>query len=143
MVAEDKHQNHFRDDLVIAMSEMITDRWCPDPKPKWLTCIPSNRHPDLVPNFAKRLADKLGIPFLPVIIKVNETEPQKEQENSYFQCQNLDGVFQISGDVLDEPVLLFDDAIDSGWTLTIASALLRKYSSGVVYPITLTSTAIN
>lgn len=143
IVAEDKHQNHFRDDLINAMSEMITDRWCPDPKPKWLTCIPSNRHPDLVPNFAKRLADKLGIPFLPVIIKVNETEPQKEQENSYFQCQNLDGVFQISGDVLDEPVLLFDDAIDSGWTLTIASALLRKYSSGVVYPITLTSTAIN
>ena len=143
IVAEDKHKNHFRDDLVNAMSEMITDRWDPDPKPKWLTCIPSNRHPNLVPNFAKRLADKLGIPFLPAIIKVIETEPQKGQENSYFQCQNLDGVFQISGNIFDEPVLLFDDAIDSGWTLTIASALLRKYGSGVVYPITLTSTAIN
>jgi len=143
IVAEDKHHNHFRDELVDAMSEMVLDRWSPNPKPKWLTCIPSNRHPDLVPSFAKRLADKLGIPFLPIIIKVIETAPQKEQENSFFQCQNLDGVFEINGDVLNEPVLLVDDAIDSGWTLTIASALLRKLGSGIVYPTTLTSTAIN
>jgi ATP-dependent DNA helicase RecQ len=143
IVTEDKHQNHFRDELVDAMGEMIIDRWSLDPKPTWLTCIPSKRHPDLVPDFAQRLAKKLGIPFKPVIIKTSETAPQKEQENSFFQCQNLDGIFEINGEVSDEPVLLIDDVIDSGWTLTIASALLREAGSGIVYPATLTSSSIN
>lgn len=143
MVAEDKHSNHFRDDLVNAMVEMINDRWIPNPKPTWVTCIPSNRHPDLVPSFAKRVADKLGLPFLPVIKKLEETAPQKEQENSFFQCKNLDGIFDIKGEIKSEPVFLIDDAFDSGWTLTIASALLRKCGSGLVYPVTLTSTTVN
>lgn len=43
----------------------------------------------------------------------------------------------------DEPVLLIDDAIDSGWTLTITTALLRKAGCGIVYPATLTSTTAN
>lgn len=144
IVAEDKHNNHFRDELVDAFVEMIKERWTLDPMPTWVTCIPSNRHPELVPSFAKRLAEKLGLPFFPVIDKLEETAPQKEQENSYFQCKNLDGIFEINDDVkLDEPVLLIDDAIDSGWTLTITSALLRQSGTGIVYPATLTSTSVN
>lgn len=130
--------------MVEAFVEMIVERWKPLPSPTWVTCIPSYRHPELVPSFAQRVANKLNIPFIAVIIKIQETAPQKEQENSYYQCKNLDGVFEISENVkLNEPVLLIDDAIDSGWTLTIASALLRRAGSGVVYPATLTSTAVN
>lgn len=130
--------------MVEAFVEMIVERWNPLPSPTWVTCIPSHRHPELVPSFAQRVANKLNIPFIAVIIKIQETAPQKEQENSYYQCKNLDGVFEINKNVkLNEPVLLIDDAIDSGWTLTIASALLRRAGSGVVYPATLTSTAVN
>ena len=143
MVVDDKHYGFFRDELVDAMSEMIIDRWNPDPFPEWLTCIPSLRHPDLVPNFAKRLAEKLGIPFKPIIIKAKDTEPQKEQENSYHQCHNLDGVFQIDGEVENKPVFLVDDAVDSRWTFTIAATLLKKSGSGLVYPIALTSTSVS
>ncbi len=143
MVADDKHNGHFRDELVEAMYEMIVDRWQPDPFPEWLTCIPSLRHPELVPEFAKRLAEKLGIPYMPIIIKVKDTEPQKEQENSFHQCHNLDGVFQISGIVENKPVFLIDDAIDSGWTFTIATTLLKKSGAGLVYPVALTSTSVS
>ena len=144
IVAHDKYENHFRDELVDAFIEMITIRWKPTPFPTWVTCIPSHRHPDLVPSFTMRVAEKLGLPFVPVIDKIEETAPQKEQENNYYQCKNLDGVFEINENVKnDEPVLLIDDAIDSGWTLTIASALLRKSGSGLVYPATLTSTSVN
>lgn len=141
MVADDKYAGYFRDELVDAMYEMIMDRWQPNPFPEWLTCIPSLRHPELVPNFAKRLAVKLGIPFLPIILKVKDTEPQKEQQNSFHQCHNLDGVFQISGNVENKPVFLIDDAIDSGWTFTIATTLLKKSGAGLVYPVALTSTS--
>ncbi|MCG2419364.1 RecQ family ATP-dependent DNA helicase [Aequorivita sp. F47161] len=143
MVADDKHIGHFRDELVDAMYEMIVDRWEPVPFPEWITCIPSKRHPELVPNFAKRLAEKLGIPFLPIIVKVKDTEPQKEQENSFHQCHNLDGVFQINGEVKNKPVFLLDDAVDSRWTFTIATTLLRKNGSGLVYPVALTSTSVS
>lgn len=144
IVARDKFNNYFRDELVEAFVEMITFRWNPSPFPTWVTCVPSHRHPELVPSFAQRVAARLGLPFFAVINKVQETAPQKEQENSYYQCRNLDGVFEITDGVkLDEPVLLIDDAIDSRWTLTITTALLRKAGSGIVYPATLTSTAAN
>jgi len=142
MVSNDKYQGFFRDKLVDAMYEMITQRWKPEPFPEWLTCIPSLRAPGLVPDFAKRLANKLKIPFRSVIVKIKETEPQKEQQNSYYQCNNLDGVFRIEGDVLNKPVFLFDDAVDSRWTFTIASQLLKKSGSGKVYPIALASTSV-
>ncbi|MCK0134839.1 RecQ family ATP-dependent DNA helicase [Arenibacter sp. S6351L] len=143
MVADDKYAGHIRDELVDAMYEMIVDRWQPNPFPEWLTCIPSLRHPELVPDFSKRLAEKLGIPFLPIIIKVKDTQPQKEQQNSFHQCHNLDGVFQISGIVENKPVFLIDDAIDSGWTFTIATTLLKKSGAGLVYPVALTSTSVS
>lgn len=145
LVAEDKYTNgHFRDELVNAFVEMVTKRWQPLPFPTWVTCIPSLRHPDLVPSFAERVAERLSLPFITAIDKIRETEPQKEQENSYHQCKNLDGIFNINNNIkLEEPVLLVDDAIDSGWTLTIATALLRKAGSGIVYPATLTSTSPN
>ena len=41
-----------------------------------------------------------------------------------------------------ESIFLVDDAVDSGWTLTIISALLLKNGSGPVFPIALTSTNI-
>lgn len=45
------HDNNFADDLVAACVKMIHE-WSPQPAPTWVTCIPSLRHPDLVPNFA-------------------------------------------------------------------------------------------
>ena len=140
MVADDKNAGHFRDDLVNAAAEMLTDRWRPEPKPSWVTCVPSNRHPELVPDFARRLASALNLPFRPVIAKIRENRPQKEQQNRYHQCRNLDGVFGIEENVESGPVLLVDDAHDSGWTATVAAVLLRQAGSGPVYPLALAST---
>jgi predicted amidophosphoribosyltransferase len=36
-----------------------------------------------------------------------------------------------------QPVLLVDDVIDSGWTLTWAAVLLRAHGSGPVHPLAL------
>jgi ATP-dependent DNA helicase RecQ len=61
-------------------------------------------------------------------------------QNRFYQCNNLDGAFEIV-DVLNEPVLLIDDIVDSGWTFTVLSALLRRAGVGEVFPVALTSTA--
>ena len=141
VVATEKHAGAFSDDLVVATAEMITQRWAPDPPPMWVTCVPSLRHPNLVADFAKRLADVLSLEFLDVVKKVVENEPQKLQQNRYHQCRNLDGVFEVDDNVQNAPVILVDDVIDSSWTLTVIAALLRSSGSGPVFPLALASTS--
>lgn len=138
--AEDKQAGRFRDSLVEAAACMLRERWMPNPYPAWVTCIPSHRHRELVPDFARRLAQHLELPFRMVIEKVRDNHPQKEQQNRYHQCRNLDGVFALAGEVPEGPLLLVDDACDSGWTITVAAVLLRQAGSGPVYPLALAST---
>ncbi|HBO7254075.1 TPA: ATP-dependent DNA helicase RecQ, partial [Pseudomonas aeruginosa] len=74
------HDGHFSDDLVAACVKMIKE-WDPQPAPTWLTSVPSLRHPDLVPNFAQRLAAALGLPFHMVISKTDARPEQKTMAN--------------------------------------------------------------
>jgi len=127
----------FADELVDASLQLIRDFWKPDPPPSWLTAIPSRRHPALVSDFAKRLASRLGVPFLPVLVRTGEPPEQKTMQNSTMQARNVIGTLSVMGDVPAKPVLLVDDIIDSGWTLTLAGYLLRSHGSSEVYPFTL------
>jgi ATP-dependent DNA helicase RecQ len=138
MVRQGKLQDHrFADDLVGACTKMIRE-WNPHPKPTWVTCVPSLRHPELVPDVAKRLADALGLPFHMVIAKRNNTPEQRTMANSTQQARNLDGSLVPNGQPVPfGPVFLVDDMVDSRWTLTVATWLLRSSGSGDVFPVTL------
>jgi len=137
LVREDRASGGFRDELVAALAEMVADRWAPDPAPTWVTCVPSLRNPDLVSSLARRLADRLGLPFVEAVAKNRDNPPQNSMENGYHQCRNLDGVFGVAGSVRDGPVLLVDDLVDSRWTMTVVAVLLRKAGSGPVFPVAL------
>jgi ATP-dependent DNA helicase RecQ len=138
LVAYGKYQsNRFADELVTACIEML-QAWSPDPAPQWVTCIPSLNHPELVPDFAARLATALGLPFVQCIEKARTNSQQKFMENSYQQVKNLDGAFNINLEPKQySPCLLVDDMLDSGWTFTVASALLRQTGCLAVYPMAL------
>ena len=138
LVAHGKYQtNRFADELVAACVEML-QAWSPNPAPQWVTCIPSLNHPELVPDFAARLASALGLPFVSCIEKARANRQQKFMENSYQQVRNLDGAFNINLERKEySPCLLVDDMIDSGWTFTVASALLRQVGCSAVYPMAL------
>ena len=141
LVSRGKAQGHFDDELVDASVDLIRNRWGAVAPVAWVTCIPSSRHPNLVPDFAARLAAALGVPFRAVIEKSRETGPQKNMENRFHQCHNLDGAFTIRPEAgTDEAVLLIDDVVDSAWTLTLAAALLRQTGTAVVYPFALAAT---
>ncbi len=140
LVAEGKRNNHFSDELVDAIAEMII-QWNPVSHPTWITCVPSLKHTSLVPNFAQRLAKKLNIPFYEVITKISHNNPQKTMQNSYHQCHNLDGAFKIENIQSTEAVFLVDDIVDSRWTFTVLAALLRRSGINAVLPVALTSTA--
>jgi ATP-dependent DNA helicase RecQ len=134
------HDGKFAEDLVGACVKMIRE-WGPLPKPTWVTCVPSLRHPDLVPNFSKRLAAALGLPFHLVIEKTDDRPEQKTMANSTQQARNIDGSLALNGQPVPHgPVILVDDMVDSRWTLTVAAWLLRKSGSGEVWPMALSQT---
>ncbi len=141
LVAEDKHAGRFRDELVEAVAEMVSEQWQPNPPPAWVTCVPSRNHPELVPDFTRRLAERLGLRFLPAVTKIRDNAQQKFQQNNYHRCRNLDGAFAIAERIPHEPVLLVDDVVDSAWTMTVIAALLLRQESGPVFPVALTSTS--
>lgn len=129
--------NYFSDELVEASAELIRE-WQPQPAPAWVSCIPSRRQPELVPNFAERLARDLNLPFSPCLVKTDDRPEQKDMANSAQQARNVDGSLGFSQNpVLPGSVLLVDDMVDSGWTFTVAAALLREQGCSAVFPFAL------
>jgi ATP-dependent DNA helicase RecQ len=132
-----KYQDgRFADELVSA-SRALIEEWGPEPAPTWVTCIPSRRHPELVPDFARRLAAALDLPFEPILVKTEDREEQKDMANSSKQARNVDGSLAVDGEPPAGPVLLVDDMVDSRWTFTVAAWLLRAHGSGEVWPFAL------
>jgi ATP-dependent DNA helicase RecQ len=134
------HDGVFADDLVAGCVKMIRE-WNPQPEPLWVTCVPSLRHPDLVPVFAKHLAAALALPFHMVMEKIDARPEQKTMANSTQQARNIDGSLDVNGLPIPEgPVLLIDDMVDSRWTLAVSAWILRKSGSGEVWPMVLAQT---
>lgn len=134
------HDHKFSDELVDACVKMIQD-WNPRPFPTWVTAVPSLRHPALVPDFAARLANALGLPFTMTLVKTDNRPEQKAMANSIQQARNIDGSLAVGAEAIPGgPVLLVDDMVDSRWTLTVAAWLLRQHGAGPVWPLALGQT---
>ena len=133
-------ERRFSEELVKACVNLVL-KWAPQPTPQWVTCIPARRHPDLVPDFARRLAGELRLPFKMALVKTDDRLEQKSMANSIQQARNIDGSLAIAeSNLLSGPVLLVDDMVDSKWTLTVAAYLLTSRGTGPVYPLALATT---
>ncbi len=138
LVRQGKYRDECFSDEVVEACKALVKKWNPQPVPKWVTCIPSRRHPGLVPDFARRLAKALDLPFKQVLIKTNDRPEQKTMANSIQQARNIDGSLALTDETLpDGALLLVDDMVDSRWTFTVAAWLLRSHGSGEVWPLAL------
>jgi ATP-dependent DNA helicase RecQ len=140
LVMAGRHEGtRFDDRLIGALVEMIRG-WAPDPYPVWIAFVPSLRQPALVADLAQRLGAAIGLPVLDVVRKVRNAPQQRAMHNSAHQYANVDGAFEVEGDVRDGPVLLVDDLVDSRWTLTEVAMRLRSAGAGPVFTAALAST---
>ena len=129
---------YFSDELVDASVKILSE-FIKNNNIEWITPVTSKRHPQLVPDFAKRLADKLGIGYFEGIKKFN-AEEQKKFENSDGQYRNANDSFEIIK-IKKENILLVDDMVDSRWTFTVCAMKMREKGSGDIYPFALANTA--
>ena len=141
LAQQGKATGRFDDELVEASVELIQGRWKPEPAPTWVAYVPSLTHPTLVQDFARRVAQRLGLPCHDAVVKVQATQPQKFMHNSAQQFANIKGAFNVSTAVSSAPVLLVDDIVDSRWTFTVIASQLRSAGAGLVFPFALADTA--
>ncbi|MGG1848264.1 RecQ family ATP-dependent DNA helicase [Bacillus wiedmannii] len=145
LVKEGKYKHkHFSDDLVKASIPKIQKHIQPylEDNKFIVTAIPSLRRPELVPDFAKRVAKELNLPYVDLLEKISNSPEQKQMQNKYLQQQNVRGSLH----VLKKPsipnlnVLLIDDMVDSRWTFAIAAELLKGAGFHQVIPFALAVT---
>ncbi len=91
--------------------------------------VPPSISGNLVENFAKKVAQNLGIPLSDSLIKTRETKPQKECVSAITKNENLKNAFRINdlSIIKNKNILLIDDIIDNGATIkNIAKYLLQN-----------------
>ena len=136
LVADGRRAGRFDDELVAGLADTVA-RWRPDPAPRWVTAVPSRRSGDLVPALARRLADRLGLPYVETLERVGDNPPQREMANSSQQVANVRGQFRVVAEPPAAAGLLVDDVRYSGWTLTTVGAQLRQKGAGPIHPLVL------
>jgi ATP-dependent DNA helicase RecQ len=137
LVRDAKYRGQRIPDELVEAAVALIRAWDPSPSPAWVTCVPSTTSPELVADFAQRLATGLGVEFRDVVRRTRTGVPQKTMENSVQQARNVLGAFDVISVVPDAPVLLVDDILDSRWTLTTVGIALREAGSGPVHPFVL------
>lgn len=140
LVSAGKYKNNYFDEQLVDASFKLLKSFVIENEIDWITNISSLRRPDLVRNFTKRLAERLGIEYRDTIQKINKARCQKELNTSYLQCDNAYHSFEVH-DVLSGNVLLVDDMVDSRWTFTVCGYKLRKMGCGKVFPFALANSA--
>jgi ATP-dependent DNA helicase RecQ len=124
----------FSDKLVGAAVRAIRDQWRPEPGPEWVTTVPSPG----IDAFGAAAAAELGLPYVECLTSATDGRPQRAMQNSALQLENARSKLAIEGSaVLDGPVLLIDDLVDSRWTMTVAGDMLRHHGCGPVHPFAL------
>jgi len=120
-----------------------TDPW--ERRPVAVVGIASRRRPALVASLASRIAEIGRLPLLGLVEPGPSAPPSGggARGNSAQRVRALHDAFELPPDVaaalsaVDGPVLLVDDLVDSGWTMTIAARLLRQAGAPAVLPLAL------
>jgi len=126
------------DDVVAAVVQVLKS-WSWQTRPVGVVAVPSRSRPVLVGSLAARIASVGRLPLLGTLERVRDTPPGTGNSNSAQRLKSVRGAFAVpAGWSLDGgPVLLVDDRVDSGWTLTEATRVLREAGAGAVLPLVL------
>lgn len=123
---------------VLAACVRVLADWGWEERPVAVVAMPSRTKPQLVDSLARGLADIGRLPYLGALDLVDGGPSGQPGGNSAFRVANVWGRFAAAGiDVPAGPVLLVDDRVDSGWTLTVAARELRRAGAGAVLPFAL------
>jgi ATP-dependent DNA helicase RecQ len=143
----DKPDGDVPDDVIEAVVDVLA-RWHWGQRPAAIVSVPSASRPELVGSIARRIAE---IGRLPDLGPLGYRDGGKSavpggsgrQHNSAHRLRAVWHRFTVPAPLstglasLGGPVLLVDDQVDTGWTMTVAAKVLREAGAPAVLPLVL------
>jgi ATP-dependent DNA helicase RecQ len=132
---------------VVAAAIKVLAAWDWAQRPAGVLTLPSRTRPRLIASLGRQLAGVGRLPYLGALAYAAKDGPGPPRHNSAQRLSSLWHAFEVPGDVrdavsgLDGPVLVVDDRIETGWTMTVAARLLREAGAQAVLPLALAVTA--
>jgi ATP-dependent DNA helicase RecQ len=130
-------------ELVDAVIKVLA-AWGWDERPTGVVTLPSRTRPVLIASLGERLASVGRLPFLGSLAYAVPGGPGPRRHNSAQRLAALWSAFAVPDEVRDAvgdrargPVLLIDDRVETGWTMTVAAKLLREAGAPAVLPLAL------
>jgi ATP-dependent DNA helicase RecQ len=141
------------DDLVGALVQVLA-AWDWEQRPAGVVTLPSRTRPQLIASLGERIAEIGRLPLLGSLSydgsgPRGEHSPGQAPAQQFNSPQRLQAIWRelrlpgpLAGAVasLGGPVLVIDDRIESGWTMTVAARLLREAGAPRVLPLVLAAT---
>jgi len=134
------------DDLIEAVVKVLA-AWDWARRPAGVVTLPSRTRPQLIESLGRRIAEIGRIPYLGGLAYASDGHPgQHPRARQYNSAQRLSALwpeFTVPGSLLSAvaglggPVLLVDDRVETGWTMTVAAKLLREAGAAAVLPLVL------
>jgi ATP-dependent DNA helicase RecQ len=117
--------------------------WDWEVRPTAVVTMPSRGRPALIGSLGERLAAIGRLNYLGALGYATPDGPGPRRHNSAQRLASLWRALAVPDELRaalaasDGPVLLIDDQIDTGWTMTVAAALLRDAGVPAVLPLAL------
>jgi ATP-dependent DNA helicase RecQ len=138
MLAADTADAPLPDDMIKACVQVLA-AWDWAQRPAVVVHVGSLRRPTLIADLARRLA---GIGRLTDLGAVPHTgQSASGRSNSAQRLREVWHAYEVPAALASQlsglPVLLVDDLVDTGWTVTVVARLLRRAGAGRIYPFAL------
>ncbi|MBV9843943.1 MAG: RecQ family zinc-binding domain-containing protein, partial [Kutzneria sp.] len=138
LLAEDAPDQPVPEEVFQACVKVLAS-WAWAERPVCVVTVGSRRRPRLIGDLGQRLA---SIGRLPLSGSVLSEADGRRRSNSARRLAGLwHGLRLPDGLSVNGPVLLVDDIVDSGWTVTLAAKLLREAGASAVLPFALAVTS--
>jgi ATP-dependent DNA helicase RecQ len=138
LLAADSSDTPLPDALVKACVQVLAS-WDWAQRPASVVHVGSSRRPIMIADLANRLAEIGRLANLGGVTHVGPTSTGRT--NSALRLRDVWNSYQIPDELgtqlNGQAVLLVDDYVDTGWTFTAVTRLLRRAGAGEVYPFAL------
>ena len=120
--------------------------WDWSQRPAGIVTVPSRTRPVLITSLAQRIAQVGRLPYLGSLGYVGPDGPGPRRHNSAQRLCSLWHALIVPEDLREAlgqstgPLLLIDDRIETGWTMTVAAKQLREAGAPAVLPLALAVT---
>ena len=120
--------------------------WDWSERPAGVVTLPSRTRPVSITTLGRRIAQVGRLPYLGSLGYASHDDPGPRRHNSAQRLRSLWEALTLPDDLrgaisqLTGPLLLIDDRIETGWTMTVAAKYLREVGAPGVLPLALAVT---